>query len=634
MSIEDIKQVRLNKLEEIKKAGKNPYPAVTNRTHTLKEVEENFNKLLDDKATITVAGRIMSMRGQGAIIFSDIFDGTARFQTLFKADEMKKEDFDFYKDVVDIGDFVEATGNLFVTKSGQNTLQVSSWRILSKSILPLPEKWHGIQDETERLRKRYLDILTSDDLADRFRKRSKFWNVIRQFLLEKDFIEVETPVLENTTGGADARPFETHHNALDMDVYLRISAGELWQKRLMVAGLPRTFEIGRIFRNEGMSNEHAQDYTQLEYYMAYGDYREGMEMTKELYRRIANEVFGKTKFSIRGFEVDLDADWQIYDFCKLIKEKFNIDPLDPNLKDEYLLSVLKKEDIKFDPKEFNKTRGVDSLWKVIRKSLGGPGFLIGVPVYLEPLAKRSAEDDRIVERFQVILAGSEMGKGFSELNDPIDQRERFEEQQSMRDAGDEEAQMADFDYVEALEHGMPGTFGFGVSERLFSFLLDIPIREAQLFPLLKPENPKTTKTKDKEVAVIVLDNSADMLPWQKMNTVAHLSSSFSARFGKKLFFKEKIETKDSRDIKLNIQHAIMIKEARGQSDIKDLMDSAKDNKIDFYGFTREMIETTSDKKVEENTKNKNYADIEFLGVLVFGPRTKVEELTKDFSLFK
>lgn len=634
MSIEDIKQVRLKKLKDIEDAGLNPYPATTNRTHTLKEVEENFDSLLKDNTKIIVAGRVMSMRGQGAIIFSDIFDGTFRFQTLFKADEMKKEVFDFYKEVADIGDFIEVTGNVFVTKSGQNTLQVEDWRILSKSLLPLPEKWHGLQDETERLRKRYLDILTSDDLADRFKKRSKFWNVIRQYLLDKGFVEVETPVLENTTGGADARPFVTHHNALDMDVYLRISAGELWQKRLMVAGLPRTFEIGRIFRNEGMSNEHAQDYTQLEYYMAYGDYKEGMEMTKELYRRIGNEVFGKTKFSIRGFEIDLDSDWQIYDFCKLIKEKFNIDPLDENLKDEDLISILKKEEIKFDPNEFNKARGVDLLWKVIRKSLGGPGFLIGVPVYLEPLAKRSNEDKRVVERFQIILAGSEMGKGFSELNDPIDQRGRFEEQQGMRDAGDEEAQMADFDYVEALEHGMPPTFGFGVSERLFSFLLDVPIREAQLFPLLKPENPKNAKSKDKEIAVIVLDNSADMLSWQKMNTVAHLSSSFSARIGKELFYKDKIETKDKKDIKLNIQHAIMIKEANSQSEIKNLINDAKNSGINSYEFSREMIETTSDKKVEENTKNKNYEDVEFLGVLVFGPRTKVEELTKDFSLSK
>lgn len=486
MSLEDIRNVRISKLEKIKEKGLSAYPAQTKCTHTLKEVIRSFEVLESAQTPVVLAGRLMSMRGQGAIIFSDLFDGTGRFQILFKKDDMAEEDFAWLREVADIGDFIECTGTVFVTKSGQKTLGVKKWQMLSKSLLPLPEKWHGITDEEERLRKRYLDILTNEELATRFRLRSKFWNVIRQYLLEKDFIEVETPVLENTTGGADARPFATHHNALDIDVYLRISAGELWQKRLMVAGLPRTFEIGRIFRNEGMSNEHAQDYTQLEYYMAYGDYRIGMEMTKELYRKIAREVFDKTTFSIRGFEVDFEREWEMYDFCGLIKKHFSIDPLDSSLTIEVIEKALKDAQVKFDPKELNVPRGIDMLWKVIRKTLGGPGFLINVPVYLEPLAKRSGEDERVVERFQVILAGSEMGKGFSELNDPLDQRSRFEEQQAMRDGGDEEAQMADFEYVEALEHGMPPTFGFGVSERLFSFLLDVPIREAQLFPLLKP----------------------------------------------------------------------------------------------------------------------------------------------------
>ncbi len=485
--LDEIRKVRLEKLEKIKAKGEEVYPAVCSRTHEISEVSQNFDTLLQSGEKVRIAGRVMSLRGQGAVVFADLFDGSARFQILIKKDSLPEDTFVFFKEVVDIGDFIEAQGILFVTKTGQQTLEVKDWKIFSKSLLPLPEKWHGITDEEERLRKRYLDILTSEDLADRFRKRSAFWNTIRSYLLQKGFIEVETPVLENTTGGADARPFVTHHNALDMDVYLRISAGELWQKRLMVAGLPKTFEIGRIFRNEGMSAEHAQDYTQLEYYMAYGDYRVGMEMTKELYRKIATEVFGKTVFTIRGFEVDFEKEWETYDFCALIKERFGVDPLDKSLSTENLIQKLKEENIKFDPKEMNVPRAVDTLWKVIRKGLGGPGFLIGVPVYLEPLAKRSKENPDVVERFQVILAGSEMGKGFSELNDPVDQRERFVEQQKMRDAGDEEAQMADFEYVEALEHGMPGTFGFGVSERLFSFLLDVPIREAQLFPLLKPK---------------------------------------------------------------------------------------------------------------------------------------------------
>jgi lysyl-tRNA synthetase class 2 len=351
----------------------------------------------------------------------------------------------------------------------------------------------------ERSRKRYLDILMSPELKDLFEKKAKFWNTIREYLISKNFLEVETPVIENTTGGADARPFITHHNALDIDVYLRISAGELWQKKLLVGGFPRTFEIGRIFRNEGISNEHLQDYTQLEYYMAYADYNTGMEMTKELYKLIAEKVFGTTKFKIREFDIDLSADWKIYDFVEIIKneyKKYDIDPLvfiegKSKQNDEALKKIklaLKDLKIEYDNSEISIERGIDLLWKQMRKTIAGPGFLINVPVYLEPLAKRNRNNPKTVERFQVILAGSEMGKGFSELNDPIDQGERFMKQQALRDAGDEEAQMADMEFVEALEYAMPPAFGFGLSERLFSFLMDKPIRETQLFPLMKPRN--------------------------------------------------------------------------------------------------------------------------------------------------
>ena len=318
-----------------------------------------------------------------------------------------------------------------------------------------------------------------------FSRTSKFWNTVRQYLLARGYIEVETPVLETMTGGAEARPFVTHHNALDIDVYLRISAGELWQKRLMVAGLPKVFEIGRIFRNEGMSFEHLQDYTQMEFYEAFADYEQGMEMVTDLYRTIADEVYGSRVFTIKDFTVDLGEEWKRYDFCALIKEHFGIDPLKTDV--EEVTRTLKEKGIAFDSKSMSLERGVDLLWKQLRKSIGGPGFLIGVPAYLEPLAKRSEKDKRVVERFQVLLGGSEMGKGFSELNDPIDQAGRFAHQQSLRDGGDEEAQMTDASYVEALEHGMPPALGFGMSERLFSFLEGVSAREGQIFPLMRPK---------------------------------------------------------------------------------------------------------------------------------------------------
>jgi lysyl-tRNA synthetase class 2 len=320
-------------------------------------------------------------------------------------------------------------------------------------------------------------------LRELFVKKSKFWNAIRSFMLAADFLEVETPVIENTTGGADAKPFATHHNALDIDVYLRISAGELWQKRLMVAGYPKVFEIGRIFRNEGMSPEHAQDYTQLEFYWAYANYEDGMKFVERMYRHVAQEVFGTQQFVIGDFEVDLSKEWERYDYAATIKKFTDIDITTASLDD--IEAALKRLNVLYDKKGWNRVRAIDTLWKYCRKKLAGPGFLINMPVAMSPLAKLAA-DGKVVEQFQPILAGSEVGKGYSELNDPVDQAARFADQQKLRDGGDDEAQMFDHDFVEALEHGMPPTCGFGVSERLFAFLANRSIREAQLFPLLKP----------------------------------------------------------------------------------------------------------------------------------------------------
>ncbi|MBU6214676.1 lysine--tRNA ligase [Patescibacteria group bacterium] len=480
--LDTVRAERLAKIEKLKAAGMEAYPAATNRTHTIEAFLKEYAAFEQSQESVTLAGRILSVRGHGGALFVDLFDGE-KVQGYLQTEKLGAA-YDLFLDTVDQGDFIECRGVAYTTKRGQRSLDVSSWRMLAKSLRPLPDEWFGIKDEDERFRKRYLDILLTEDLAERVKRRSVFWNSFRRFLLDRGFVEVETPVLETTTGGADARPFATRHRALDMDVYLRISAGELWQKRLMVAGLPKTFEIGRIFRNEGMSAEHAQDYTQIEFYEAFENYETGMEMVKELYRFVADETYGTRNFTIKGFEIDLDAEWQAYDFCELIKKEYGLDPLATSA--EEARAVLDAKHLAYDANGFNLERGVDLLWKQIRKTLGGPGFLVNVPVYMETLAKRNSKDPRVVERFQVILAGSEMGKGFSELNDPVDQAGRFTRQQNLRDAGDDEAQMNDADYVEAMEYGMPPTFGFGVSERLFSTLEGVSIREAQIFPLLRP----------------------------------------------------------------------------------------------------------------------------------------------------
>ncbi len=484
-NIKLLKEERLEKAKILEAAGQTPYAISTNRDTPITDFVSSFDKLEKSGDTKTIAGRVMAKRGHGALIFVDIYDGTGRVQALVRADNMEAKLHQLFADTVDTGDFIELTGVALTTQRGAQSILAYKWQMLTKSLLPLPKEHFGIKDEDERYRKRYLNMILDEDIAQLAVLRSKFWNTMRSFLLERNYVEVETPILENTTGGAEAAPFITHHNALDIDVYLRISP-ELWHKKLMVAGIPKVFEIGRIFRNEGMSTEHLQDYTQLEFYEAYSDYTKGMDMIKELYRRVAKEVFGTSKFTIKGYDIDLDTDWVEYNFTEIIKERFDINPLEVSLDD--VMVKLSELNIKYDPKSTGICKGIDMLSKSIRQEFAGPGLLIGVPKYLEPLAKSSKVDPRIVERFQVILAGSEMGKGFSELNDPVDQRERFNIQQALRDAGDNEAQMADDSYIEALEHGMPPTFGFGVSERLFSFLMDKSIRETSLFPLMRPKN--------------------------------------------------------------------------------------------------------------------------------------------------
>ncbi len=483
MSFEELRNIRIEKLKLLEKAGMNPYPAVSRRDYYISELINNFQELLDKK-DIYIVGRILAIRGQGGLVFININDGTGTFQGLFKKDEMDEKDFELFQNTIDIGDFIEISGKLFTTKRGEKTLQVSKWKILTKSLRPLPEKWHGLADEDERFRKRYLDILSNPETRDLIEKRTKFFSSIRQFLSEKGFIEVDTPILENTAGGAEAKPFITHYNAYDSEVYLRISP-ELWLKRLLVAGFPKVYELGRIFRNEGADAEHLQDYMQMEFYWAYADYNQGMKLVEDMYKYIAEKTFGTTKFNIKGFEVDLNAKWEIYDFAKIIKDKTDIDIFSTKI--EEVESKLKELNVEYDRKGFNLNRAIDSLWKYCRKQIGGPGFLINVPVMLEPLAKRMESNKNLVERFQVIIAGSENGKGFSELNDPMDQMSRFVDQAKLREGGDEEAQMMDGEFVEALEYGMPPACGFGFSERLFSFFADKPVRECQIFPFMKPK---------------------------------------------------------------------------------------------------------------------------------------------------
>ncbi len=473
-------QMRLKRLEEIKKSGVNPYPSKFRKENLLIEVKNS----IDGKKLFT-AGRLITKRVMGKLVFCHLADQSAKVQIAVKQDVLAKDDFKFFVKKIDMGDFIGVEGEVFTTHKGEKTLLVKKYSLLTKSLLPLPEKWHGLKDEEMRLRRRYLDMIANPDIRDMFIKKSIYYQSMREFLRQHDFVEVETPILEATTGGADARPFITHHNAMDMDVYLRISVGELWQKRLMVGGFEKTFEMGRVFRNEGMDAEHLQDYTSMEYYWSYANWEDGMQLTEKLIKYVAKETFGTLKFKIKGFNINLDKIWKKIDYRKEVLRQTGVDIEKTNLKE----IKNKLETLKIEHDDFNDLgRGIDQLWKYCRKSIAGPVYLIYPPKLVSPLAKESIERPGYVERYQLILAGSELCNGYSELNDPLEQEARFKLQAKLREAGDEEAQMYDADFVEALKYGMPPTTGLGISERLFAFLMNRPLRECQIFPLMKPKS--------------------------------------------------------------------------------------------------------------------------------------------------
>ncbi|MEK7103807.1 MAG: amino acid--tRNA ligase-related protein, partial [Patescibacteria group bacterium] len=357
-TIDEIKKVRLEKLKKLQQWGAHTFSSNTKRTHTIAQALVDFAKLKKSKKEIFLAGRIMAQRGHGALLFLNIQDGsgslttggTGNIQVILMQDKIGENGFKFFTETMDVGDFIEVQGILIESKTGEKSIEATDFEVLTKTLLPLPEKWHGLQDTEEKLRKRYLDILFNPEVKQMIERRAIFWNAMREFLIARGFLEVETPVLEITTGGADARPFITHHNALDMDVYLRISMGELWQKKLMVAGFEKTFEIGRQFRNEGMDAEHLQDYTQMEFYWAYSDYEQGMKLVEELYKYVIQKSFNTLKFEINGHKVDFGKKWEKYDYCSIVQKYTGVDVLQASV--EEMEKALQKLGIDYDKKGF------------------------------------------------------------------------------------------------------------------------------------------------------------------------------------------------------------------------------------------------------------------------------------------
>lgn len=489
-TLQDYRDERLRKLEELRLLGVNPYPADSNRTHDTADVTKRFDEL--EGQTVTVAGRIMGIRKFGKLAFIVIRDMSGQVQLFLRVGEMAELDAANgvlgmnELPLLDTGDFVEATGEVMKTQTGEISVGVRTLRLLTKSLRPTPEK---LTDKEERFRRRYVDMNVNLDVRDRFIRRSKFWQATRDFLNNHGFIEVNIPVLEHTTGGADANPFVTHMDALDHDFYLRISH-ELPLKRLVGAGFEKVYDIGPRFRNENYTDEHLPEHVAMEWYAAYWNWRDGMQFMEEMYKYVLQETFGTLQFKLGEFEVDMSGEWEVWDYREVIQEHYGIDVYNTTI--EEVAAKLKEHGLEVE-KTDSIPRGIDKLWKKVRAGVTGPVWLVNTPKFISPLSKENPDDPRATERFQPVIAGSELGNGFSELNDPIDQLNRFVEQQKMRDAGDDEAMMLDIDYVEMLEYGMPPACGWGYSERVFWIFEGVTAREGVPFPQLRSEVDETTK---------------------------------------------------------------------------------------------------------------------------------------------
>ena len=476
---EDILQTKLDKLKDIREAGMKAYPEKAERSMTNTEALEKFDSLQGKE--IILVGRVRSLRSMGNVAFAHIEDGSGKIQLFLN--KKGTENYKLFVSAIEIGDFIQAAGKLFVTKAGEKSLEVSAWMVLSKNIRPIPTEYFGLKDEEELLRKRYLDLIMNPETRELFKKKNIFWQTVRTFLVKNGFLEVQTPVLEHTPGGADAEPFVTHHNALDQDFFMRISL-ELPLKRLLVGGYEKVFEIGRVFRNEGIDREHLQEFDHMEFYWAYSDLKAGMKFAEKMYKKIVSEVTGRYETEYEGEKINWKTKFPIVDYFKEFKKETGLD-LSRDLTVEQLKAKADELGIKYEP-GYSKSRMIDTLYKkTVRQKLIQPCFLVGHPIEVSPLAKRDPKNPKKVLRFQIVAGKSELCNAFGELNDPIDQRNRFEEQMKMREAGDKEAQMIDEDFLEALEYGMPPAFGFGMSERFFSFIMDKSIRQTVIFPPVK-----------------------------------------------------------------------------------------------------------------------------------------------------
>ena len=483
-TIYELRKIRLEKLEKIRSSGILAYPSKTKRTHLIQEAIKNFAGLSKQKKEIILTGRIRSQRGHGGATFLDIEDGSGKIQAFLKRDGLGEKGYDFFLANFDIGDFIEIRGVLFTTKAGEKTLEASDFKMLAKSLLPLPEKWHGLQDVEERFRKRYLDLIFNKDIKEKFVLRSKIIKELRSFMEKEGFLEVETPILQPIYGGTEAKPFKTHLNALSMDLYLRI-APELYLKRLIVGGFEKVFEMGRCFRNEGLDKSHNPDFAEMEFYRAYADHKDIMKLVEKMLASAVKNLFKGLKIKYEDKEIDFKTPFERVEYQTLIRNFTKIDI--ETINKESLFRKAQELGVKVEQK-MTKFQIADAVYKKFcLPKIWQPTFIIHHPEGSMPLAKQTDDNPKKLGSIQLVIAGLEIAKAYSELNDPLKQYENFKNQEKLFIEGVEDAQRMDQDYIEALEYGMPPTAGFGMGiDRLAALLTNShSLREVILFPTMR-----------------------------------------------------------------------------------------------------------------------------------------------------
>lgn len=652
-TLKELRDERLRKLDELKGLGVNPYPADSTRTHTLGEVVDGFTELEGKPAS--VVGRIQNIRKFGKIAFVVIRDASGSLQLFLAADKVDgldaaKSQLGFEQlPLLDNGDFIEVAGVVAKTKTGEISVEVQKLRLLAKSLRPLPTAHDGFTNKEERLRRRYVDMNVNQEVRERFIRRSKFWQATRKYLDDHGFYEINVPVLEHTTGGADANPFVTHMDALDQDFYLRISH-ELPLKRLLGAGFEKVYDIGPRFRNENYSDEHLPEHVAMEFYWAYTDWTTGMAFMEDLIKYVLQTTFGTLQFKLRDFDINLEGAWEKWDYAEVIQKHYGLDIFKCSLDD--VKQALKANKLEVENAE-NMARGIDKLWKNIRKDVAGPVWLVNIPTFISPLAKVNPDRPQTTQRFQAVIAGSELTNDFSELNDPLDQLGRFVEQQKMREAGDDEAMMLDIDFVEMLEYGMPPACGFSYSERLFWIFEGVTAREGVPFPQLRHEIDEVTKTIYPEILSgagpqtlssaarsqdfskrIVAVVNKELEPWQVANAVAHMEAVIGNELPKEqLTTGDYFVGADQVAIPRNSQYPIIIMRADEKA-LHKLHERVRQEKLLHHVFIKEMQDTGDDQEITERLKAQPIARTAFYGVSFFAPNEKANELTKSFQLWR